>query len=77
MAAKKYLLEWEVTLKLHSGLHHEKLYVKADSFDEGLRKATTACIYVAKKMQGVILAMCLTESEIEWQPAVPAIDIAN
>jgi len=77
MAAKKYVQSWEATFKLHSGLAHEEFILKTDSYDEGVRRATTAALAWGKRHDGVLLGMALTGQNTAFAPLLPATDVPN
>jgi len=71
MPARKWILEYEVVLKLHSGSYRDKIILKADTTDEGIKRAVTAAIAVAKRMDGIIIGLSLINSETAWQAVPP------
>jgi len=77
MAAKKWILTYEVTFKLHSGIAHEDFILRADNMDDGVRKLTKAVILWAKKNDAVFIGAALKSRDNAWSPLLPAVAIPN
>jgi len=77
MPAKKWLLCYEVTFKLHSGMAHEEFVLKADTFNEGLRRLISAVILYGRKHEGVFIGAVLKDAKVGWQPVIAGVDVAN
>lgn len=77
MAAKKYVQSWEATFQSKAGIHHEEILLKCDSYDEGVRRATTAAISYGRRHDAVLLGMALTAQNTAWAALLPAVDVPN
>jgi len=77
MAAKKYVLTYEVTFKLHSGMVHEDFILSADDMDAAVRKLTKAVILWAKKNDGIFIGASLKSRDNAWSPLLPAVNVPN
>jgi len=77
MAAKKWILTYEVTFKLHSGITHDEMILRADNLDDGVRKLARAVIAWAKLNDGVFLGAVLKNCVNAWAPLLPAVNVPN
>jgi len=77
MPARKYICTFEASFKLHSGTAHEEILTKADSIDEAWKRALTGALSFARRYEGVILGMVLTNAEQGWQPIIAGVDVPN
>lgn len=77
MAAKKYIQSWEATFKLHSGLAHQEIILKANTYDEGVKRAMTAALAWGKRHEGLLLGMALKAQNTAFTPLLPATDVPN
>jgi len=77
MAAKKYILTYEVSFKLHSGIDHVDFVLRANDMDDGVRKLTKAVILWAKKEDAVFIGAVLKSRDHAWSPLLPAVNLPN
>jgi len=77
MAAKKWILTYEVTFKLHSGIDHVDFILRADNMDDAVRKLTKAVIVWAKKEDAIFVGAALKSRDSAWSPLLPAVNVPN
>jgi len=77
MAAKRYVTLWEASFKLNSGIEHKHFEITSGSYDEGVKRMTTAVIKHARRMEGLFLGCVMLDSNVAWRAAIPAFDVAN
>lgn len=77
MSAKRYICTWEAAFKLNSGLRHEQFIVTSQSYDENVRRMTTAVLKYAKANEALFLGSAMSDSQVIWRPAIPAMDVLN
>jgi len=77
MAAKKWILTYEVTFKLHSGIDHVDFILRANDMDDGVRKLTKAVIVWAKKEDAIFVGAALKSRDNAWAPLLPAVNVPN
>lgn len=77
MQAKRYIITWSASFKLNSGLHHETFIVASGSYDEGVKRMCTAVLKWAKTNEALFLGCVMTDSQVVWRPAIPAMSVLN